>query len=91
MSGIHNIFETEKDFAVHMWTVGCIFCRPGISLFAVYFIYKSSVASETNMRNALNQIKFCAFRFYITYSIRSFQNGQVLKKGQVCIQLKHYL
>jgi len=51
-----------------MFTVGCIFCRPGISHLAVYFIYESSVASETKMRNAINQIKFRGSCFYITHN-----------------------
>jgi len=51
-----------------MFTVGCIFCRPGISHLAVFFIYESSVASETKMRNAINQIKFLGSCFYITHN-----------------------
>jgi len=51
-------FATEKAFAGHMWTVGHIFCRPGISHLALYFIYESSVVSESVMRNAINQINF---------------------------------
>jgi len=61
-------FPTEKAFAGHMFTVGCIFCRPGISHLAVYFIYEYSVASETKMRNEINQIKFRGSCFYITHN-----------------------
>ena len=66
MSGFTIFFATEKAFAGHMFTVGYIFCRPGISHLAVYFIYESSVASETKMRNAINHIKFRGSCFYIT-------------------------
>jgi len=31
---------------------------PAISYLAVYFIYESSVASETKMRNAINKLSF---------------------------------
>jgi len=93
MSGFHNIFATEKAFAGHMWTVGRIFCRPGISYLAVYFIYKSSVASETKMRNTINQIKFRSSCFYITYNNEfCFTMLKILRSvhGQPPV-LKHYL
>jgi len=41
---------------------------PGISHLAVYFVYKFSVASETKMRNAINQINFPSSCYYITYN-----------------------
>ena len=50
------------------------FCRPhvdswpGISHLGVYFIYESSVASKTNMRNAINQIKFLGSCFDIAHN-----------------------
>ena len=57
-----------KAFVGRMFTVGCIFCRPGISHLAVYFNYESSVASETKMRNAVNQTKFLGSCFHITHN-----------------------
>jgi len=55
-----------------MWIVARIFCRPGISHLAVYFICESSGALEKKCENSMNHIKFRGSCFYITYNIRSF-------------------
>jgi len=87
-------FATEKAFADHIWTTGRMFCRPGISHLGVYFIYESSVASETKMRNAMNKINFRGSCFYITYNnghcftmlkiLRSVFGPQPLLKLYLC-------
>ena len=66
--------------------------RSGISHLAVYFIYESSVASETKMRNTINIISFEVPVIALLITTLFFAMLKILRSihGQPPV-LKHYL